>query len=107
MNESHDTLRNLIHQSLISDKLTPSAELRTAIEQRLDAEIVVSPVKPQPIKPRRRVRAWHMALVAAAALVVVVYFSLPNRWKHELELRGGWTSNPMAMSELSEKSRSD
>jgi Ca-activated chloride channel family protein len=96
-NDNHDPLRDLIHQSLVSDKLTPSAELRSELEQRLDDEVVVSPAKPQPeTKPRRRIlRAWHVALVVAAALVVMVYFSLPEKWQRMVSVNG-WTAYPQA-----------
>jgi Ca-activated chloride channel family protein len=102
MTDSHDPLRDLIHQSLVSDKLTPSAELQAELEQRLASpessdEVVVSPAKREPEKkPRRRiVRAWHMALVVTAVLAVMVYLSLPERWQrtmsqvNDIDLRGG------------------
>lgn len=104
---SPDPLRDLIHQSLVSDKLSadmlaPSAELRTALDarldQRLDDEAVITPAKPQPQeKPRRRiVRPWHMALVITAVLAVMVYLSLPEKWKqlagvNNVDLKGGWS----------------
>src|SRR4051812_9627327 len=89
--ESPQSLRDLVHQSLVSDKLAPSAELRSALEQRLedeerlDSDALVSPAPPKAAKTsksaRRVVRSWQLALLLSAALVVMVYFSLPEQWK--------------------------
>src|SRR5687768_494275 len=90
----HDPLRDLVHQSLVSDKLGPSAELRSALEQRLDDEALVSPAPPKPAKDRRVVRPWHMALLLTAALAVMVYLSLPEQWKFGNVASNGWTGYP-------------
>jgi Ca-activated chloride channel family protein len=96
-NDNHDPLRDLIHQSLVSDKLAASMELRSELEQRLDDEVVISPAKPPAeTKPRRRIlRAWHVALVVTAALVVMVYFSLPEKWQRADRVIG-WTFYPQS-----------
>jgi secreted protein with Ig-like and vWFA domain len=107
MNEpsDHDSLRDLVHQSLVSDKLSPSAELRSAVEQKLDEETLVSPAPPMPEKEHRRlVRPWHMALLLTAALAVMVYLSLPEQWRFGYVASNGWTSYPASnMASVNQK----
>jgi Ca-activated chloride channel family protein len=80
---NHDPLRELIHQSLAADQLAPSADLRFAVEQRLDEELVTPPPLPEkPAKPGRRGRTWQIALLVTAATVLLVWFTLPqNVWR--------------------------
>ena len=102
MSTEHESLRKLIQQSLSADSLAPSAELRQEIERGVgfqpasDTEsTAVAPAgkMPAPQAKPPRSRRWQIALIVTAALVVLAFMMLPERWRPWSE------SEPVALHE--------